>query len=68
MGMKREAVQEERQRTKERNDNEVESTSNYQNEMPVEQIYEAELRVDPKTEPNMDGQVCRRYSFCPNYY
>lgn len=49
-GMKREAVQEERQRTKERNENEVESTSSSQAEMPIDRILEAELRVEPKTE------------------
>ncbi|CAN7993454.1 unnamed protein product [Ixodes hexagonus] len=48
-GMKREAVQEERQRTKDRADNEVESTSGgAPAEMPLERILEAELRVEPK--------------------
>uniref|UniRef100_A0A3Q3N6N8 Retinoic acid receptor RXR n=1 Tax=Labrus bergylta TaxID=56723 RepID=A0A3Q3N6N8_9LABR len=42
MGMKREAVQEERQRAKERNENEVESTSCANEDMPVEKILEAE--------------------------
>lgn len=51
MGMKREAVQEERQRTKERDSNEVESTSGTLIEMPVERILEAEQRVDMKQEP-----------------
>uniref|UniRef100_A0A8D9BZV2 Nuclear receptor subfamily 2 group B member 4 n=1 Tax=Cacopsylla melanoneura TaxID=428564 RepID=A0A8D9BZV2_9HEMI len=51
MGMKREAVQEERQRTKERDQNEVESTSGTLIEMPVERILEAEQRVDMKQEP-----------------
>lgn len=46
MGMKREAVQEERQRTKERDTSEVESTSNIQTEMPIERILEAEKRVE----------------------
>ncbi|XP_074599016.1 retinoid X receptor ultraspiracle isoform X2 [Brevipalpus obovatus] len=50
MGMKREAVQEERQRNKEKNENEVESTSGSQNEMPIERIYEAELRVEQRNE------------------
>uniref|UniRef100_A0A0B7BLU4 Retinoic acid receptor RXR n=1 Tax=Arion vulgaris TaxID=1028688 RepID=A0A0B7BLU4_9EUPU len=54
MGMKREAVQEERQRVKERGDGEVESTSN--NDMPVEQILEAELAVDPKIDNYIDTQ------------
>ncbi|XP_057209379.1 retinoic acid receptor RXR-gamma-B isoform X2 [Triplophysa rosa] len=50
MGMKREAVQEERQRGKEKSDNEVESTSSFNEEMPVDKILDAELAVDPKTE------------------
>ncbi|XP_077535843.1 retinoic acid receptor RXR-alpha-B-like isoform X2 [Haemaphysalis longicornis] len=50
-GMKREAVQEERQRTKDRPDSEVESTSGGGGappEMPLERILEAELRVEPQ--------------------
>ncbi|XP_078047351.1 retinoid X receptor ultraspiracle isoform X3 [Augochlora pura] len=50
MGMKREAVQEERQRTKERDQSEVESTSNSQSDMPIERILEAEKRVECKME------------------
>ncbi|XP_044007784.1 retinoic acid receptor RXR-alpha-B isoform X2 [Aphidius gifuensis] len=56
MGMKREAVQEERQRTKERDNNhhqnEVESTSsnNIHSDMPAERILEAEKRVECKLE------------------
>uniref|UniRef100_A0A671L4U2 Retinoic acid receptor RXR n=1 Tax=Sinocyclocheilus anshuiensis TaxID=1608454 RepID=A0A671L4U2_9TELE len=49
MGMKREAVQEERQRNKER-EGEVESTSPANEEMPVEKILEAEMAVEQKTE------------------
>uniref|UniRef100_A0A9R1SEF2 Retinoic acid receptor RXR n=2 Tax=Cyprinus carpio TaxID=7962 RepID=A0A9R1SEF2_CYPCA len=49
MGMKREAVQEERQRNKER-EGEVESTSAANEEMPVEKILEAEMAVEQKTE------------------
>ncbi|KAL3215926.1 hypothetical protein MRX96_033283 [Rhipicephalus microplus] len=58
-GMKREAVQEERQRAKDRNDNEVESTSGGGGgsvciggagpgspDMPLDRILEAEMRVD----------------------
>ncbi|XP_022914111.1 retinoic acid receptor RXR-alpha-B [Onthophagus taurus] len=45
-GMKREAVQEERQRTRERDTSEVESTSNMQTDMPLERILEAEKRAD----------------------
>lgn len=54
MGMKREAVQEERQRNKER-DGEVESTSAVNEEMPVEKILEAEVAVEQKTELHADG-------------
>ncbi|RXN14638.1 retinoic acid receptor RXR-beta-A isoform X7 [Labeo rohita] len=54
MGMKREAVQEERQRNKER-DGEVESTSAANEEMPVEKILEAEMAVEQKTELHADG-------------
>lgn len=49
------AVQEERQRSKERSDNEVESTSSFNEEMPVEKILDAELAVEPKTEAYMDA-------------
>ncbi|XP_055364276.1 retinoic acid receptor RXR-gamma-B isoform X2 [Betta splendens] len=55
MGMKREAVQEERQRGKERGENEVESTSGCSEEMPVDKILDAELAVEPKTETRGDG-------------
>ncbi|EZA58325.1 retinoic acid receptor RXR isoform X5 [Ooceraea biroi] len=50
MGMKREAVQEERQRTKERDQSEVESTSSLHADMPIERILEAEKRVECKME------------------
>lgn len=49
MGMKREAVQEERQRTKDTS--EVESTSNMQAEMPIERLLEAEKRVEGNEPP-----------------
>ncbi|KAL4635948.1 retinoic acid receptor RXR-gamma-B-like isoform X1 [Arapaima gigas] len=55
MGMKREAVQEERQRSREKNDNEVESTSGSNEDMPVEKILDAELAVEPKTEAYMES-------------
>ncbi|KAJ8270313.1 hypothetical protein GJAV_G00112840 [Gymnothorax javanicus] len=55
MGMKREAVQEERQRGREKSDNEVESTSSFSEDMPVEKILDAELAVEPKTETYMDA-------------
>ncbi|XP_017563951.1 retinoic acid receptor RXR-beta-A isoform X2 [Pygocentrus nattereri] len=54
MGMKREAVQEERQRNKER-EGEAESTSAVNEEMPVEKILEAEMAVEQKTEMHSDG-------------
>lgn len=57
MGMKREAVQEERQRTKERDSSEVESTSSLQTDMPVERILEAEKRVECKSEQNEPFEV-----------
>ncbi|XP_023665309.1 retinoic acid receptor RXR-alpha-B isoform X1 [Paramormyrops kingsleyae] len=57
MGMKREAVQEERQRAKERSENEVESTSSANEDMPVEKILEAELAVEPKTEMYTEGSL-----------
>ncbi|XP_054836714.1 retinoic acid receptor RXR-gamma [Eublepharis macularius] len=59
MGMKREAVQEERQRSRERSENEAESTSSGggSEDMPVERILEAEMAVEPKTEPYSDTSV-----------
>ncbi|XP_029059552.1 retinoic acid receptor RXR-alpha isoform X3 [Monodon monoceros] len=57
MGMKREAVQEERQRGKDRAENEVESTSSANEDMPVEKILEAELAVEPKTETYVEANV-----------
>ncbi|XP_054979414.1 retinoic acid receptor RXR-gamma isoform X2 [Sorex araneus] len=48
MGMKREAVQEERQRSRERADGEAEGAGH--ENMPVQRILEAELAVEPKTE------------------
>ncbi|KAM6986147.1 retinoic acid receptor RXR-alpha-A isoform 2-T2 [Aplochiton taeniatus] len=63
MGMKREvllhaAVQEERQRAKERSESEVESSGGGANEdMPVEKILEAELAVEPKTETYIETSL-----------
>lgn len=48
------AVQEERQRNRER-EGEVESTSVVNEEMPVEKILEAEMAVEQKTELHADG-------------
>ncbi|XP_076221638.1 retinoid X receptor ultraspiracle isoform X6 [Nomia melanderi] len=61
MGMKREAVQEERQRTKERDQSEVESTSSLHSDMPIERILEAEKRVECKIESqeNYENAVSR---------
>ncbi|XP_026883352.1 retinoic acid receptor RXR-gamma-A [Electrophorus electricus] len=50
MGMKREAVQEERQRGRDKSDSEVDSSSSLNEDMPVEKILDAELAVEPKTE------------------
>ncbi|XP_034002242.1 retinoic acid receptor RXR-gamma-B isoform X1 [Trematomus bernacchii] len=59
MGMKREgvcaAVQEERQRGRERGESEVESTSSFNEEMPVDKILDAEVAVEPKTEAYSEG-------------
>ncbi|KAM9428454.1 retinoic acid receptor RXR-gamma-A-like isoform 2-T2 [Salvelinus alpinus] len=57
MGMKREAVQEERQRGREKSDNEVESTSSFNEDMPVEKILDAELAIEPKTEAYMEASA-----------
>ncbi|XP_071073214.1 LOW QUALITY PROTEIN: retinoic acid receptor RXR-alpha [Dasypus novemcinctus] len=57
MGMKREAVQEERQRGKDRGESEVESTSSANEDMPVEKVLEAELAVEPKTETYVEASV-----------
>ncbi|XP_029641199.1 retinoic acid receptor RXR isoform X5 [Octopus sinensis] len=51
------AVQEERQRVKEKGEGEVESTSSANVDMPVERILEAELAVEPKIETYIDTQV-----------
>ncbi|KAL7978447.1 hypothetical protein Chor_004264 [Crotalus horridus] len=50
-------VQEERQRGKDRNENEVESTSSAHEDMPVEKILEAELAVEPKTETYIEANM-----------
>ncbi|OCT67831.1 retinoid X receptor beta L homeolog isoform X2 [Xenopus laevis] len=53
-GMKREAVQEERQRGKER-DGEAELSGAINEEMPVEKILEAELAVEQKSDQSLEG-------------
>lgn len=50
-------MQEERQRGKDRNENEVESTSSANEDMPVEKILEAELAVEPKTETYIEANM-----------
>ncbi|XP_062904356.1 retinoic acid receptor RXR-beta-A isoform X2 [Mobula hypostoma] len=55
-GMKREAVQEERQRSRERGE-EAESTSGANDEMPVEKILEAEMAVEQKPDLQADGSA-----------
>uniref|UniRef100_A0A667YA01 Retinoid x receptor, beta b n=1 Tax=Myripristis murdjan TaxID=586833 RepID=A0A667YA01_9TELE len=54
MGMKREAVQEERQRNRER-EGELECSIAVNEEMPVEKILEAETAVEQRTELHSDG-------------
>lgn len=51
------AVQEERQRVKEKGEGEVESTSSANSDMPVEKVLDAELSVDPKLDTYIDTQV-----------
>lgn len=55
------AVQEERQRSRERAESEAECASSGHEDMPVERILEAELAVEPKTESygdmNMENSV-----------
>ncbi|XP_064329958.1 retinoic acid receptor RXR-beta isoform X1 [Phalacrocorax carbo] len=53
-GMKREAVQEERQRGKEK-EGDGELGANANEEMPVEKILEAELAVEQKSDQSVDG-------------
>uniref|UniRef100_A0A4W4HRH7 Retinoic acid receptor RXR n=1 Tax=Electrophorus electricus TaxID=8005 RepID=A0A4W4HRH7_ELEEL len=57
MGMKREAVQEERQRAKEKSEAELELAGCSSEDMPVEKILEAELAVEPKTEACVEGSL-----------
>ncbi|XP_071556177.1 retinoid X receptor ultraspiracle isoform X1 [Temnothorax nylanderi] len=64
MGMKREAVQEERQRTKERDQSEVESTSSLHADMPIERILEAEKRVECKIEQGNYENAVSHISNC----
>lgn len=54
-------LQEERQRTKERDQNEVESTSSMHTDMPVERILEAEKRVECKNESAVGLEVTFTY-------
>ncbi|CAH2314553.1 retinoic acid receptor RXR-beta isoform X3 [Pelobates cultripes] len=53
-GMKREAVQEERQRGRER-EGEAEFSGAINEEMPVEKILEAELAVEQKSDQSLEG-------------
>ncbi|XP_041756326.1 retinoic acid receptor RXR-alpha-B isoform X3 [Coregonus clupeaformis] len=57
IGMKREAVQEERQRAKERSESEADSLGCANEDMPVERIEEAELAVEPKTNTYIEGSL-----------
>lgn len=54
MGMKREAVQEERQKNKDR-DGDYECSSAVNEEMPVEKILEAEIAVEHRTDLHSDA-------------
>lgn len=51
------AVQEERQRGKDRGEGEAEPTSSANEDMPVEKVLEAELAVEPKTETYVEASV-----------
>ena len=51
------AVQEERQRAKERSEAELELAGCSSEDMPVEKILEAELAVEPKTETYVEGSL-----------
>ena len=53
------AVQEERQRNKEKGEGDVESTSPANADMPVEKVLEAELAVEPQTDTYIDAQVTK---------
>ncbi|XP_064804483.1 retinoic acid receptor RXR-alpha-B-like [Oncorhynchus masou masou] len=57
MGMKREAVQDERQRAKERRESEADSLGCANEDMPVERIEEAELAVELKTKTCIKGSL-----------
>ena len=66
MGMKREAVQEERQRNKEKGDLDAMDSSNGggQGEMPIERVLEAEKRVECKDEPQVNTDGAAMASIC----
>jgi len=64
MGMKREAVQEERQRTKERGESEVESTSNTPMDMPLDRILEAERRCELRERPIVETETLGMSDIC----
>ena len=56
------AVQEERQRAREKGEVEVESTTSANSEMPIEMILEAELAADSQMEfGSIDGQNAPSY-------
>ncbi|XP_028835640.1 retinoic acid receptor RXR-beta-A-like isoform X2 [Denticeps clupeoides] len=55
MGMKREAVQDERQRGKERDGGELDTSHGASEEMPVDKILEAELMSERKAEMHASG-------------
>lgn len=64
MGMKREAVQEERQRNKEKGELDMDSGSGGQNDMPIERVLAAEQRVECKDEPQVNADSTGMASIC----
>ncbi|XP_059351315.1 retinoic acid receptor RXR-like isoform X2 [Daphnia carinata] len=64
MGMKREAVQEERQRNKEKGEMDMDATSGGQGDMPIERVLEAEKRVECKDEPQVNSATAALGNIC----
>src|SRR5688572_30572362 len=58
------AVQEERQRAREKCESELENSTFANNEMPVEEILQAELAVDPQMESYLDAEEDPVSSIC----
>ncbi|XP_046452433.1 retinoic acid receptor RXR-alpha-B-like isoform X3 [Daphnia pulex] len=67
MGMKREAVQEERQRNKEKGEMDMDATSDFtggQGDMPIDRVLEAEKRVECKDEPQVNSATAALGNIC----